>query len=345
MALGDWINSVFGSNADTTPASQQLANAGYQQYVQTGQAPTTGYGVATAAGSGGVPYQGVQQGLLNQLQAQAAGSGPNVAQQQLQQATQQNIANQAALAAGNATGNQNPGVAGANLARNAALAQQTAAGQSAMTRSQQELGAQQNLAGLTGQGINQAQAGANALNQEGQYASGQNQQNYQYGQNMAQSEQDAYNNAIAAMAGNQESQRANNGNAFNSMAGNFGFGVLNAGGKALMSDEDEKTDTAPAEADHEKFLEAMKSHSYRYKDPSMDGAAPGTHFGPMAQEIEKGGPVGKSLVHDGPDGVKRVDTDRMTLALASASGQLHQRVSALEAMLKDKFSKKAAAHG
>lgn len=344
MALGDWINSVFGSNADTTPASQQLANAGYQQYVQTGQAPTTGYGVATAAGSGGVPYQGAQQGLLAQLQAQAAGAGPNVAQQQLQQATQQNIANQAALAAGNATGNQNPGVAGANLARNAALAQQTAAGQSAMTRSQQELGAQQNLAGLTGQGINQAQTAADQANQEAAMASGQNQGNYQFGQNLAAQQQSQYNAAIAALAGNQESQRAGNGNAFNSMAGSAIGGGLNAIG-GVLSDEDEKTDTAPAEADHEKFLEAMKSHSYKYKDPSLDGAAPGTHFGPMAQEIEKGGPVGKSLVQDGPDGVKRVDTDRMTLALASASGQLHQRVSALEAMLKDKFSKKAAAHG
>jgi hypothetical protein len=89
------------------------------------------------------------------------------------------------------------------------------------------------------------------------------------------------------------------------------------------------------------FLQALKAHSYKYKDPNADGAAPGTHYGPMAQELEAAGPVGKSVVEQGPDGVKRVNTGRLSLALAGAGHVLSKRVDALETAMNAKAAKKA----
>lgn len=79
--------------------------------------------------------------------------------------------------------------------------------------------------------------------------------------------------------------------------------------------------------------------AYEYIDPTMPGAAPGTHFGPMAQELERS-PSARSAVVDGDDGYKRVDTSRLSLILASTVGQeqrrgddLTKRLRRLEALL------------
>jgi len=100
----------------------------------------------------------------------------------------------------------------------------------------------------------------------------------------------------------------------------------------MQSDENEK-----------KLVDHLQNHSYQYKDPSMPGAAPGTHFGPMAQELEKAGPIGASTVSTGPDGVKRVDTGRLSLALAGALGAMNNRVETLEQALEKAHGKKAKA--
>jgi hypothetical protein len=74
-----------------------------------------------------------------------------------------------------------------------------------------------------------------------------------------------------------------------------------------------------------------QTHSYTYKNPNARGEAPGTHYGPMAQEIEKGGPIGRSLVKPtGPGGTKQVDTARLSLALASGMGMLNSKINSLE---------------
>jgi hypothetical protein len=54
------------------------------------------------------------------------------------------------------------------------------------------------------------------------------------------------------------------------------------------------------------------SYSYDYKDPSMPGAAPGRHAGPMAHEL-RGIP---GVVEQTPHG-EAVNTGRLTLANAS----------------------------
>jgi hypothetical protein len=89
-------------------------------------------------------------------------------------------------------------------------------------------------------------------------------------------------------------------------------GVATAG---AGSDERIKKDISRTpDAQVDDFLKAMESHNYRYKDPAE---GEGQRHGPMAQELEKS-EMGRSVVKQGPDGVKRVDTDAFVLALAGA---------------------------
>lgn len=87
---------------------------------------------------------------------------------------------------------------------------------------------------------------------------------------------------------------------------------------ASLSDRREKTDIRRLPAkDSEEFLDALaNAYRYKYKDPKVPGAAEGEHVGPMAQDLETTR-IGKTIVETGPDGRKRVDTGRLTLALGS----------------------------
>jgi hypothetical protein len=88
--------------------------------------------------------------LAKQLAAQARGEGPSLAALQLQQASDRNIANQMALAASMRGGN--PALAQRNLLSNAASLQQQTAMEAAQARMQEQLAAQQQLAGLAASG-------------------------------------------------------------------------------------------------------------------------------------------------------------------------------------------------
>lgn len=71
-------------------------------------------------------------------------------------------------------------------------------------------------------------------------------------------------------------------------------------------------------------------YSYEYKDPGAPGAVPGTQVGIMAQDLEKT-PAGSTLVHTGPDGMKRVDTQRLPLLQSAALKEAFDRIDKLEA--------------
>lgn len=115
----------------------QLGNAG-------------GVGDQTAAAKG-------LQGVLQQQQAVANGTGPNPAQAMLNQATGQNVANQAALMAGQRGAGANVGLMARQAAQQGAATQQQAAGQAATMQAQQQLNA---LGAMTG--TSQALAGVGA---------------------------------------------------------------------------------------------------------------------------------------------------------------------------------------
>jgi hypothetical protein len=71
---------------------------------------------------------------------------------------------------------------------------------------------------------------------------------------------------------------------------------------------------------------------YEYRDPSSPGADPGEHYGPMAQDLEKT-PAGASVVSEGPDGKKRIDTGRLALVNASETSKQRKELDALSAAI------------
>ena len=57
--------------------------------------------------------------------------------------------------------------------------------------------------------------------------------------------------------------------------------------------------------------------TWRYK-PGVEDNGEDAHVGVLAQQLEKTGPLGKLLVHEGPDGLKRVDYGQAALMLGVA---------------------------
>lgn len=92
-------------------------------------------------------FRAGQLGLMGQLQDQAAGRGPSLAQMQLQQASDRNMANALALGATQASGTRGAGALRAIAGQQAGIGQQLAA-DSAMMRLQEQQQAQGMLAGL-----------------------------------------------------------------------------------------------------------------------------------------------------------------------------------------------------
>lgn len=84
--------------------------------------------------------------------------------------------------------------------------------------------------------------------------------------------------------------------------------------------------TADLDRSNARALGEAGSYSYEYKNPNAPGAAPGRQAGPMAQELERI----PGVVSPGADGLKRVDTGRLALATASATGDQERRLRQLE---------------
>ncbi len=73
------------------------------------------------------------------------------------------------------------------------------------------------------------------------------------------------------------------------------------------------------------------AYSYKYKDPSMPGTAPGTQRSSMAQDLERG-PHGRKVVAETPQG-KMVNYDEVVKLTPGALTELNQRLHALEKSL------------
>lgn len=162
------------ADAGNAAVNDRLAMADRQaaalQAQQAHQAGRTALGQAAQVGpvnidqSQQAQFRNAQLANLAQLQAQANGTGPSLAQQQLRMATDRNM--QQALAQQAAMRGRAGGMAGArSLADARAGISQEAAGQSSLMRLQEQMAAQQAIAGLAGQG--RAQDIGLATNQAG----------------------------------------------------------------------------------------------------------------------------------------------------------------------------------
>lgn len=128
------------------PATQaQFVGAAPAQQATTAQSQGTGLDLANDN-----QFRQQQMGFANQLQAQANGQGPSVANQQFQLAADRNVAQQQSMAA------SQRGTAGALAGRqamiNSAGIGQDLAAQSAIQRSQEQLNAQAQLGSVLNQG-------------------------------------------------------------------------------------------------------------------------------------------------------------------------------------------------
>jgi hypothetical protein len=336
------LNAGLAQNRDAagnilTQAGQRVGPTADAAQLATGQADSTA----------------AQQGQLGQmLMAQAQGHGPSMAQAQLGQGIGASLAAQnAALASGRGG---NAGTNARDAAQAAADTQQQAAMGSANLKVQEQQAAQGQLGSLLGtqrqQDIGQAQTQAQmqqqtnlanqaaALQQQGlndtqiramlgdQISVGNTEQ--QAGENYQQARANQTNIENAAAA--QQQEAANKG--FSSLIGSVGSAMpgigslLKVGG--ATSDENAKENIHPADAQIGQFLDKVHAHAFSYKDPEADGA--GQHVGPMAQELEKS-QIGRQLVHEDQDGVKKVDYQQGLGAMLAGLAHLHGRMKKLEA--------------
>ena len=81
-------------------------------------------------------------------------------------------------------------------------------------------------------------------------------------------------------------------------------------------------------------LRPARGYSYDYRDPSM---GPDNQVGPMAQDLEHTAAAG--AVTTGPDGMKRVDPNRLTMTNTAAIGEMQRRLDAFEALANEKPQK------
>lgn len=133
---GDGVGTASAILADTT------TNA-YQPLVGQLQGMANGNNVDPA-------FRNYQLGLAQQLQQQASGQGPSIAQMQLQQATDRSL-NQSLGAIRSATG-ANAGLSARSAALASAQGLGAAANQSGILRLQEQQAAQQQLGALASQG-------------------------------------------------------------------------------------------------------------------------------------------------------------------------------------------------
>lgn len=254
-----------------------------------------------------------QQALIQQLQGQAAGTGPSLAQAQLRSASERSLAQQLAAAAAQRGGN----VAGQQrqLAMQQGAAGRDLAAQSAEARMAEAMQARQQLAGM--------------LQGEQQLADTLTANYLQKGYDFATATKLAQQQRELAQAGMQQQTNMMKAQGQQGLFGGLMSGAATLGAAALMSDERQKENVSDAKADTKKFLDALSAKSYNYKNANLPGAAPGRRVGIMAQDLEKS-EMGKALVQDGPDGVKRIDTVQGFGAVLAAQAELNKRLKALE---------------
>lgn len=100
---------------------------------------------------------------------------------------------------------------------------------------------------------------------------------------------------------------------------------------ASISDKESKKNVE--DANPKSFLDALTAYSYDYKDPNQAGAGEGRHLSVMAQDLEKAGPVGESMVQDTPQG-KVVDYGKGFGAMLASQVHMNERMKKMESKKK-----------
>lgn len=241
-----------------------------------------------------------QQAFADQLANQALGKGPSVTELQLRSAMDRSLGQQVAASK-------------ANRAVNPALA----------ARQNAKMAQQSNLQTAQMAGVQKLQEQQQAQNQFANYL-GQQQQARQSGLQLGLgggSQLSAESNAVRNRDLQEQQMQ-------NQMIGSvLGAGASVAG---MMSDERMKKDIQPSKNNSKKFLDALSSKEYKYKN---DKNGSGKHVSVMAQDLEKAGPMGKQMVSETKQG-KMVDYGKGFGAILAAQVELNERMKEMEARYK-----------
>ncbi len=298
---------LSGPQSASTAASQQaVTNANRTQQVFQDQGKTSPYSQGQLRGVLGQQQQNV--GLEGQniagLQAIASGQAPSAAQIQLQNQGAANAAGQFGSAA--ALQGRNPGLALQMATTGAVNTQAQTNAQAAQQRAADMATAQGQLTGaIQGQG-------ATLGNMQGQGIGAQ--------QNYAQNQLGALNAGVNASTGLQQANTANAASN-NAYYGGLLSGAAGAATAAtIKSDRTAKTDVEHADLD--KLASALQAFAFKYKPG--EGPA-GERVGVMAQDVLKGGPVGRGMVDRGGDGKLQLDGSNAVGAALAMSAEALKR--------------------
>lgn len=333
-APNDGSGQMTATEGGTVNIDPRLFNVGDQ--VKTGGQAERGNAIGAAGADLAQQNQtrDAQRKLLQQLQQQASGQGPSLAQMQLQKAQSANIAQ--AMALGQSQRGAGQGALLKNIQNQQAGIASGMANDSAMARLQEQMAAQnmlgQNAQNMRAQDINVAGMGL----QNNQFNAGQSNQMSQFnaaaGNQMNQFNAGQRNDMLNSDA--DRAAKASEANAANYVAqqkieqereAGFLNMIGNIFGAASMSDENVKTDIKNADAAVADFLDKVGVHEYRYKDEKH---GKGRRVSPMAQEFEKS-ELGKEFVFETPDG-KAVDYGKGLGTMVSAMALLHKRLKKVE---------------
>jgi hypothetical protein len=324
----DWLGQRPGGPTSNVPAptASNFSLPGADERQLELNALADQYGRREAPQAMDSSFRADQATLIDRLRSQMGGAD-SLAQMQLRNATDSNIAQQRSLAAG--AGPQNAAMMARLAAQNIGRMNQGYGSQAAML------------------GIQERNAAANALGQVAQGARGQDLQLGQFNVG-AKLNQQQLNDQAAQAARAQELQNAelqqrggigyeqNNTSRYGIDKGvavqpsNFEriVGAATALAPiAMASDERVKNDAGVASGSlTDRLTRALEPHVYSYQDQRM-GAGP--RLGVMAQDVERGGPVGRALVGEA-GGVKTLDVPKSLGTALGLIGRLGERLDELE---------------
>jgi len=301
------VKGVVGGNAGATAANINKAPFMIDEEAKRLQSTINPMLAAQTARQASTGQAFNSANIAQNLAATASGKGPSLAQAQLKATQDRNLAQ---LMAAQSSGRGASGAAqGRNLATAMTMGNRQVAQDSASAKILEQRQAQQDLIGLRQNEDEGALNLANAAFTADTAAKREMQQ-----------AETAQFNAGQQAAMQSSANRASRGQALMGMAGS-------AGSALLMSDKNVKKDVKPDSKKIDKFLDAMKSYSFEYKEGTPNTSS-GKKAGVMAQDLEKS-EIGKSLVKETGAG-KAIDMQSAFSAVMSAQARLNERLNSLE---------------
>lgn len=120
---------------------------------------------------------------------------------------------------------------------------------------------------------------------------------------------------------------ANIATKYTNIGAGLGQGVDQGVSMLMKSDSTQKKNINPTKGKMKDLLDKLESYSFEYDEPEKNGE--GLHAGVLAQDVEKAGPIGKSMVIDTPEG-KMLDVKKSLSSMLASQVELNKRLNKLE---------------